>query len=304
MSFKSRLRPLKQAAAGALERSWRFGFRALARVARHQPERWTGTTGKRVLVVAPHPDDEAIGCVGTILLHVGRGDRVCIAIATDGRRSRSVTSDPAVMASLRRREAEHAARLMRAQRFEWIGLPEGEWSTPQLQSLLRPLIEEIEPDVIYAPSRIDFHPEHFHVAHALALALEGAKRPGIESVRVRIYQIQVPLNPAVVNLVADVSAVHTQCEAVLNAYTSQAGTIQGTYRQRRYSASWHGINGYAEEFWELSAQQYVHAHIEPPRLWPHAFRGLRRFPLTDPLAYLTGNRERRRIAAAVSAPGR
>jgi LmbE family N-acetylglucosaminyl deacetylase len=300
MSFRSSLRPFKHAAAGALEQSWRLGFGAVARVSRGQPSLWTPAGGKRVLVVAPHPDDEAIGCVGTVLLHVARGDQVCIAIATDGRRSRSVTDDPAVMATLRRREAETAARLMRAHRFEWIGLPEGEWNTLQLQTLLRGLIEELDPDLIYAPSRIDFHPEHLHVAHALALALQNAKSPGIERARVRVYQIQVPLSATVVNLVADVSAVHSQCEAVLNAYSSQAGTIQCTYRQRRYSASWHGIDGYAEEFWELPVQQYVSAHIEPPRHWPDAFRGLRPFPLTDPLAYLMGHSERRRLAATLS----
>ena len=40
--------------------------------------------GKRIGVVAPHPDDEVIGAGGAIALHAGRGDHVAVVIMTDG----------------------------------------------------------------------------------------------------------------------------------------------------------------------------------------------------------------------------
>jgi LmbE family N-acetylglucosaminyl deacetylase len=243
------------------------------------------------LIVAPHPDDEAIGCAGTAMLHVDAGDRVCIAIATDGRRFPAMPN-PGDTALKRKREAEHAAHIMQVDRLEWLGLPEGEWDISELQEPLSILLDHIRPDIVYAPSRLDFHAEHQKVAHALALALEALAdlRP-----RVRVYQIQVPLTALLANLVSDVSSLRSRCDAVLAAYASQISSVQCTYRQRHYAAQRHGMALQAEEFWEMPARRYIRLHRVFPSHHPQAFRGMRPFPLTDPLAYLVGRRERRAI---------
>jgi LmbE family N-acetylglucosaminyl deacetylase len=295
MSFRSALRPLKLATAHAVERLWGVGFSARARMVRPDAARWTSSGGQKILIVAPHPDDEAIGCVGTMLLHVASGDRVCVAIATDGRRSGAI-ADPILMSLQRRREAGDAAQLMRLERMEWMGFPEGEWAITALRDSLKDLIDEVMPDIVYAPSRIDFHPEHFKVAHALALALAELPIRSGHDLTVRIYPVQVPLTSLMSNLVADISALIPQCEAVLRAYVSQAGSVQCAYRQRRYSARRHRLAAQAEEFWELSVSEYVALHRSSPRHWPRPFRGLRSFAFTDPLAYLVGSRQRRLLA--------
>jgi LmbE family N-acetylglucosaminyl deacetylase len=296
MSFRARLRPLKRALALAFEWTWVHAMGALATLRRSKARRWHCPGGQRVLVVAPHPDDEVIGCAGAILLHVAAGDRVCVAVATDGRRSRTV-SDANAMAALRRREAEAAAHILGIQELEWLGLPEGEWSTSTLTELLSALLTRLAPDVVYAPSRIDFHPEHRHVAHALALSLSAA---GTKTA-IRIFPIQVPLASRLSNLVADVSALPAQCAAAVAAYASQAGSLGSGLRRRRYSARLHHVKGHAEDFWELDCPGYVELHATLPDSWPDAFRGLRSFPATDPLAYLVGARERRRLASIVEA---
>jgi LmbE family N-acetylglucosaminyl deacetylase len=208
-----------------------------------------------VLIVSPHPDDEAIGCGGTILLHRLAGDRLCIAIATDGRHSRALP-DPEAMAAQRRHEAQTAARLLDVERLEWLGLPEGDCSPTDIQLALQPLLRSLRPELVYAPSRIDFHPEHFKVAHALALALAAESL----TPTLRIYQIQVPLTAGTSNLVADVSDVAARSEQVLAAYTSQQGTVNATLRLRRYAACQLGLRTHAEEFWEMTSSQYIALH--------------------------------------------
>jgi LmbE family N-acetylglucosaminyl deacetylase len=291
MSFRAHLRGMKRGANSGFEQLWSVGFSACRALRRSRAVPWTSTGGQKVLVVAPHPDDEAIGCAGTILLHTRAGDQVCIAIATDGRRSRAIPN-PDQMAAQRQQEARLAATRMGVDRLAWLGHPEGDSNPAAVKQSLLTLLTQVQPDVIYAPSRIDFHPEHLKVAHALALALEDS---GMASVPVRIYQVQVPLTSPVCNLVTDVSAVAEQCGSVLAAYTSQLSTIQSTLRQRRYGALLHGYAKHAEEFWEVPARHYIALHGATPLEWPAVFRGLRNFSLTDPLAYFLGRAERRRL---------
>jgi LmbE family N-acetylglucosaminyl deacetylase len=299
MSFRARLRPLKRALARPLELGWSPVIAAIDRSMRTRCESWSSPGRQQVLVVAPHPDDEAIGCAGTLLRHRACGDHTCIAIATDGRRSQAVP-DADQMARLRHTEGQNAARLLQATRFEWLGLPEGDWQPAELAERLRALIADWGPTLVYAPSRVDFHPEHRAVAHALALALDA--EPAITAnAQVRVYQVQVPLTSLLINLYADVSEWSEISARALEAYASQAGSITSGERLKRYSALAHGKARHVESFWQMPAADYAALHRGAPRSWPDAFRGLRNFPLSDPLAWLSGNRERRRIAAA--APG-
>jgi hypothetical protein len=56
-----------------------------------------------------------------------------------------------------------------------------------------------------------------------------------------------------------------------------------------------GIVEQAEAFWEMAASKYCTLHRTLPLSWPNAFRGLRYFPLTDPLAFFVGRKERRKM---------
>jgi LmbE family N-acetylglucosaminyl deacetylase len=281
-------------AGASLQKLWSAGFAAAGKVPHAPIRRWFSPGDQRVLVLAPHPDDELIGCGGTLLLHGRSGDHVTIAHVTDGRRSRALGLAADEMAARRREEASSAARLLRAQSMEWIGLREAEWTDADLGIVLRRLVERNPPKIIYAPSRIDFHPEHRRVAEVLGrlLAELGSSSQPV----VRAYQVQAPLTSLLVNLAVDTSAVAGDLRRAAGAYVTQRGNIPRALRQRRYSAAYQGYSEHAEEFWELSANQYARVHAVPAAPEGAPFRGLRHHPLSDPLAYLRGRAERRRIS--------
>lgn len=275
---------------------WSAAGELAGRLARWQPPLWCSPGGERVLVIAPHPDDE-IGCGGALLLHQRAGDEVHVAYVTDGRASRAGGLPPDEMARRRREEAAAVAPVLRLAGVHWLALRENEWDESALVPALRDLLRKTTPQIVYAPSRVDFHPEHVRVARCLARAIAG---PGSLDVSVRVYQIQVPLTPVLVNLVAPMQAVVPEVVVAMRCYRTQLGSIERFLRMKRYGASFYGLTGLAEEFWQIDRHAYgrIHAASEVDG----AFRGLRARPFTDPLAYLRGLGARRRMRALSATP--
>jgi LmbE family N-acetylglucosaminyl deacetylase len=206
------------------------------------------------------------------------------------------------MSARRQQEAHQAAQILEVDLWQWFGLPEGTWLADHLTARLQDLLADFKPTPIYAPSRVDFHPEHQRVAHLLA----GVFAP-YPALSVRVYQIHLPLSATLTNLVVDTSPVADLSRAALLAHTSQSYSVLKSLRLRRYAAHFYGLPQQAEEFWEMPAAHYarLHQRLEQPEtaqgsLWPTAmFWGLRFHPFSDPLAYLRGQAERRRVAGLV-----
>ncbi|MEM7354889.1 MAG: PIG-L family deacetylase [Acidobacteriota bacterium] len=289
-------RALKGIVQRVFESLWTIGFQALGRCLSRRPEIWSSPGGRRVLVVAPHPDDEVVGCGGAILAHLRAGDAVRICCVTDGRASQALGLSADEMAHVRRAELEVAVDQLGAE-LDWLGLPEGEWRRGHLATRLGRVLLRLRPHLVYAPSRVDFHPEHERVARALASALSDLAE---EPPEIRIYPVHVPLTPILTRLVVPLSSSEPRLLAALQAHRSQLGSLERCLRHRRYTGRLYDLEA-AEELWQMSAAQYQHLHREPPQQpLVDLFRGLRYYAWSDPLAYAKGLGERRRLATLVA----
>jgi len=135
-----------------------------------------------VLVLAPHPDDEALGCGGAILKARAAGHAVAVVVMTDGRRSHpnSATYGPERLAALRRGEAATSVAILTgsADALIWLGVPDCTLPVdgPEAAALaerLAGIADGIGATSVWASWRHDPHCDHeatAGIARALATA--------------------------------------------------------------------------------------------------------------------------------------
>jgi len=140
-----------------------------------QEVRDTAELGGNVLVLAPHPDDELLGCGGTLARIARSGGRVTILHATDGSEAASLQDcTAAVRRTVRLEEAKEVARAMG---FDppvlWRESNASFVESPGLVDRLAQLIEDLDPQGILLPFVTDIHPDHRVLCRLLARALDA-----------------------------------------------------------------------------------------------------------------------------------
>jgi len=124
---------------------------------------------RRALVVAPHPDDEILGCGGTMAAIVAGGGEVHVLIVTRGQRPRF----DVLQAERVHREAELAHRQLGVTETHFLGLPAAELDRvphADLNSAIAGIVSDVAPDTLFVPFVGDLHMDHRLVFEAAMVA--------------------------------------------------------------------------------------------------------------------------------------
>src|SRR5438045_7573833 len=103
---------------------------------------------RRVLVIAAHPDDEVLGCGGTLALHARAGDEVHAAIACEGE---SLRYEPEGVGQCH--HMQQAAQTLWLQDLRLLGFPDQRLDTITLSDIIAPLerrARKVRPDSGYS----------------------------------------------------------------------------------------------------------------------------------------------------------
>ena len=202
---------------------------------------------KRVLVLSPHPDDEAIGCGGTLRWHVEQGDDVEVIFLTSGEQGVR-GQDSAQTARRRENEAAAAAKIIGYRAFEFWRQPDGALkATDALLRKLKAKLSLFKPHLLYVPHAREMHRDHQSTARLVQRVLPQMKnKPDV-----RFYEVWTPLQD--IHHVQDISAQFKAKLAAIRAHKSQCAIMRfddaatGLARYRGEMHSWPG-GPYAEVF--------------------------------------------------------
>lgn len=191
--------------------------------------------GRRPLVLAPHADDESLGCGGLLAQAAAAGSRPGVLVLTDGAGShpRSVRYPPARLRAVRETEAQAAVAILGVERIGFLGLPDT--AAPVAGAEFEAAVERIVAvarewgcEVLLAPWRHDPHCDH-EAAHLMASA--AAARAGLGHLAYPVWGWTLDAamtleGPAVAGWRLDVSEQRIVKERAIGAHRSQyAGLV-------------------------------------------------------------------------------
>ena len=147
----------------------------------------------RVLTVAAHPDDEVLGCGGTMAAHVRRGDEVSILILGEGLTSRAATRDDADRTAIPalRRDAGAAGAAIGVSDVTLLDFPDNRFDSVALLDVVKAIEAakaRVRPDVVYVHHWGDLNIDHRVTFDAVMAAF----RPLPGEAAVAIYAYEVP----------------------------------------------------------------------------------------------------------------
>jgi len=209
----------------------------------------------RVLVLAPHPDDEVLGCGGSIIRHVQAGDPVKVIIVTDG--AYGAPDRAGDYALTRQQESIAAANVLGYGAPCFWALPDRslEYGEFLIQRILR-CIEDVQPDIVYAPSWWEIHPDHL----ALAMATVEAVRRSVRPLYLAMYEVGVPLHP---NTLLDVTDIIDRKQAAIVCFASQM-------QQQPYDRHVTALNRFRTYTLSATVEAADIAVLTLDGKWPHA----------------------------------
>ncbi len=221
-----------------------------------------------ILVIAAHPDDEILGCGGTIAKHINNGDIVNILIISEGEtsrqenRDRSLSEDKLDMLS---NSAKNASNVLGVNNLELLNLPDNRLDSLDRLDIIKIIEKKVEkylPNIIYTHHSGDLNIDHQLINEATITAtrpMPGNKVQTIlsfETVSSTEWQFSNKEKVFYPNWFVDISSFWDKKKQALQAYKSEMREWPHprSIKALEYLNHWRGSQigtEYAEAFYVL-----------------------------------------------------
>ncbi len=214
---------------------------------------------KRILVVAPHPDDETLGCGGTLLKHKAGGDAVYWLIVTSIKEENHFAAS---VVEARRQEIKTVASM-----YAFDGVYDLDFPTMQLDTIsfsrligsISDVFREVEPNIVYLPFKSDVHTDHQIAFKAAYSCTKTFRCPSIKKIVIMETLSETEFGPSlcsdifIPNMFVDITDFIEQKIEIMKIYKKETGAhpFPRSDRNIRALATFRGATAgceYAESF--------------------------------------------------------
>ncbi len=170
----------------------------------------------KVLVVATHPDDETLGCGGTLLKHRESGDKIYWLICTT----------PEASDYARIREIDEVSRAYQFEQVFNLGLKStdvDQVSTKSMIDKISKIFNSVQPNVVYLPFKDDVHSDHRAIFDAAFSCTKNFRYPFIKKIYMMetISETEFSINGFFPNVFVDISDFLSRKKQIMKIYSSE-----------------------------------------------------------------------------------
>jgi LmbE family N-acetylglucosaminyl deacetylase len=187
-------------------------------------------TAKKILIIAAHPDDEVLGCGGSIPRWVDAGASVCVQILGEGITSRPGSASDADLLALHHERAKKAGASLGVEEVFLERIPDQRFDTVALLDItqrIEALIARLRPDCVYTQHGGDLNMDHvltFRAAMTATRPMSGSSvrallaYPVASSTEWSFGQFEPRFSP---NTFSDISTTLERKIAAMQVYESE-----------------------------------------------------------------------------------
>ncbi|MEG1254248.1 PIG-L family deacetylase [Clostridium sp.] len=211
--------------------------------------------GNKILILAPHVDDDIIGCGGAILKYIKNNKQVYVVYLTNGNKNGNPEE--------RKNEAIYVASTVGIHRenLYFLNSNDKELITSNIEDELISVIEQVKPDTIFLPCTLDTHIDHFGASSKLVNAYNGSKNTFATIKRVYQYESQSPITHIYANTLLDITNEINRKMKTLSFYPSQKVSFRFFKELYRINGMFIGKNRYGECYIKSTLEEFNNFYI-------------------------------------------
>lgn len=214
---------------------------------------------EKILVLAPHPDDEVLGCGGTILRHAQAGSEIFCLYLNKAEQSRSIMHIKNIdkRVQIKTAETKTAVHKLNIRHFDFIYKSNKKIPDSHIKRKIENIVSRYKPQLIYLPWYGEIHPEHRIMGiylRQIEITMNLLKETYIHA-----YEVGVPIPYP--DIYVDISTEMEDKINILKSYETAvnhidyAKTVEGLNSYR--SLHINGGHGYFETFIRHTFRGYL-----------------------------------------------